>query len=104
MKKDNKVFKLQGKVQHYAWGGTDFLPRLLSLPNPDKKPFAEYWMGAHENTPTDLLVEEDKTTPLNKYIQQQPEDTLGSKTIELIGRLPNLLKILQRRDTFSILT
>ena len=102
MKKDNKVFKLQGKVQHYAWGGTDFLPRLLSLPNPDKKPFAEYWMGAHENAPADLLVEEDKTTPLNKYIQQQPEDTLGSYTMGLFGRLPYLLKILDVKDMLSI--
>ncbi|HMI59757.1 MAG TPA: mannose-6-phosphate isomerase, class I, partial [Puia sp.] len=105
MKKDNKAFKLQGKVQHYAWGGMEYLPRLLSLPNPDNKPFAEYWMGAHQNAPSDLLVEEGaavKAIALDKYIQQQPEETLGSYTTGRFGRLPYLLKILDVKDMLSI--
>src|ERR1700742_2547980 len=105
MKKDNKVFKLQGKVQHYAWGGFEYLPRLLSLPNPDNKPFAEYWMGAHQNAPSDLLLEEGETVKaiaLDKYIQQQPEGTLGSYTAGRFGRLPYLLKILDVKDMLSI--
>src|ERR1700754_3848964 len=105
MKKDNKVFKLQGKVQHYAWGGMEYLPRLLSLPNPDNKPFAEYWMGAHQNAPSDLLLEEGETVKaiaLDKYIQQQPEGTLGSYTTGRFGRLPYLLKILDVKDMLSI--
>src|ERR1700754_342382 len=105
MKKDNKVFKLQGKVQHYAWGGMEYLPRLLSLPNPDNKPFAEYWMGAHQNAPSDLLLEEGETVKaiaLDKYIQQQPQGTLGSYTAGRFGRLPYLLKILDVKDMLSI--
>src|SRR5437868_15384915 len=38
----DKIFKLKGKVQHYVWGGTDFIPNWLGIDNPDKKPFAEY--------------------------------------------------------------
>jgi mannose-6-phosphate isomerase len=102
MKKDNKVFRLQGKVQHYAWGGTAYLPQLLSLPNPDNKPFAEYWMGAHENAPSSLLVDETKTLALDKYIQADPEGTLGAYTAGRFGRLPYLLKILDVKDMLSI--
>ena len=54
MQQEKKVFKLKGKVQQYAWGGSSYLPRLLSLPNPDNKPFAEYWLGAHVNAPAEL--------------------------------------------------
>src|ERR1700743_2002276 len=48
MKKEHKVFKLRGKVQHYAWGGPAFIPELLGIDNADHRPFAEYWMGAHD--------------------------------------------------------
>ena len=68
MKKGNKVFRLQGKVQYYPWGGSEFIPKLLSVSNPDKKPFAEYWMGAHENAPSELLIGEDSKVALDKYI------------------------------------
>lgn len=100
MKKHNKVFRLQGKVQHYAWGGSTYLPKLLSMTNPDNKPFAEYWMGAHENSPSLLVA--DESIALDKYIQQQPEETLGSYTMRKFGRLPYLLKILDVKDMLSI--
>ncbi|HVS96811.1 MAG TPA: mannose-6-phosphate isomerase, class I [Puia sp.] len=54
MTPDQKVFKLQGKVQHYAWGGFSFLPQLLHIDNSDRRPFAEYWLGAHENASAEL--------------------------------------------------
>jgi mannose-6-phosphate isomerase len=56
MKKERKVFKLEGKVQHYAWGGAEYIPALLSVDNLECRPFAEYWLGAHENAPA-VLVE-----------------------------------------------
>ena len=105
MKQTNKVFKLKGKVQHYAWGGHSFIPRLLSLPNPDDKPFAEYWMGAHDNAPSELLMEENSTpltVPLNSYIKESPEATLGAYVAGRFGRLPYLLKILDVKDMLSI--
>nr|WP_315816275.1 type I phosphomannose isomerase catalytic subunit [Paraflavitalea speifideiaquila] len=45
-----KISKLAGKVQPYAWGGSQFIPALLGQSNPDNKPFAEYWMGARQCT------------------------------------------------------
>ena len=58
MTQENKVFRLQGKVQHYAWGGSSYLAKLLGLPNPENRPFAEYWMGAHDNAPAEVLAGE----------------------------------------------
>jgi mannose-6-phosphate isomerase len=102
MKKDNKVFRLRGKVQHYAWGGSDYIPGLLSMSNPEKKPFAEYWMGAHENAPSELVVADGKVVALDKYIGQGPEEALGKYTFDRYGRLPYLLKILDVKDMLSI--
>ncbi|HLI93022.1 MAG TPA: type I phosphomannose isomerase catalytic subunit, partial [Puia sp.] len=82
MEKELKVFKLQGRVQHYAWGGTDFIPALLSVPNPGRRPFAEYWMGAHEHAPSMLEIaggdlrpagNADASIGLGEYIAQRPE-------------------------------
>jgi len=97
MEKDRKVFKLQGKVQHYAWGGSAYLPQLLSLPNPDGRPFAEYWMGGHDSAPADL-----EGVALNEYVRRDPRETLGSYTADRFGRLPYLLKILDVKDMLSI--
>lgn len=102
MKKQHKVFKLQGKVQHYAWGGAAYLPQLLHLENPDNKPFAEYWMGAHDNAPAELLEDDGSAVALNEYIRQHPEDSLGTYTTGRFGRLPYLLKILDVKDMLSI--
>jgi mannose-6-phosphate isomerase len=94
------VFKLKGKVQHYAWGGSTYLPKLLSVPNPENRPFAEYWLGAHDNAPAEL--EEATPSPLNDYIQQQPELSLGADVRRRFGRLPYLLKLLDVKDMLSI--
>jgi len=102
MKKDNKVFRLQGKVQHYAWGGSDYIPALLSVENPEKKPFAEYWMGAHENAPSELQRGEGEKVSLDKYIGEGAEGALGRYTFDRFGRLPYLLKILDVKEMLSI--
>lgn len=102
MKKQHKVFKLQGKVQHYAWGGASYIPQLLHLDNPDNKPFAEYWMGAHDNAPAQLVEEDGSVLSLNEYIREHPQESLGTYTTGRFGRLPYLLKILDVKDMLSI--
>jgi len=118
MTSERKVFKLKGRVQHYAWGGSDYIPKLLSLENPGREPFAEYWMGAHENAPARLCggAGADGTsggcsadgTPggegisLSDYLREKPAERLGSYTSERFGRLPYLLKILDVKDMLSI--
>ncbi|HVU58537.1 MAG TPA: mannose-6-phosphate isomerase, class I [Puia sp.] len=100
MAQEKNVFKLKGKIQHYAWGGSTYLPKLLSISNPENKPFAEYWLGAHDNAPAEI----EGATPakLNEYIKGSPETLLGSAVKERFGRLPYLLKILDVKDMLSI--
>ncbi|HXB94517.1 MAG TPA: mannose-6-phosphate isomerase, class I [Puia sp.] len=97
MNKEQKVFRLQGKVQHYAWGGSTFLPALLHIENPEHRPFAEYWLGAHDNAPAEM-----DGKALNGYIRQHREAALGPHTAARFGRLPYLLKILDVKDMLSI--
>jgi mannose-6-phosphate isomerase len=104
MEKERKVFKLQGRVQHYAWGGADYIPGLLSVDNREHKPFAEYWMGAHEHSPAvlDGVDENGKKVALSEYLRECPAERLGRYTAERFGRLPYLLKILDVKDMLSI--
>jgi mannose-6-phosphate isomerase len=99
---DKKVFKLHGKVQHYAWGGNLFLPELLHLPNPEHKPFAEYWLGAHDSASSELETAREETQKLNEYILINPSETLGEYVNNRFKRLPYLLKILDVKDMLSI--
>ena len=98
----NKVFKLEGKLQHYEWGGISFLSQLLQISNPGQIPFAEYWMGAHQQASATLITEQDQKIMLNQYINAFPDQTIGMPTMNRFGRLPYLLKILDVKDMLSI--
>lgn len=95
------IGKLKGKCMHYAWGGTHFLPEMLGLPNPDQKPFAEYWMGAHPSAPSDVLM---PNGPVSLYTlcKEHPEKMLSEKVYDRFGELPFLFKILDVKDILSI--
>lgn len=99
---NTKIFKLQGKVQHYTWGGIDFIPALLHLPNTDKKPFAEYWMGAHDNFPAEVVLPDGSLQPLNAFVKQDAAAALGQIVHQRFGRLPYLFKVLDVKDMLSI--
>ena len=42
------IYRLKGIIRNYDWGGTEFLSQLLSIPNPEQQPMAEYWLAAHD--------------------------------------------------------
>src|SRR5450432_979319 len=94
---NHKVFRLTGKIQHYQWGGFEYIPALLGISNNNHQPFAEYWLGAHESAPAQVENNED----LNQFINKMPE-RLGNKTRLSFGRLPYLLKVLDVKDMLSI--
>ena len=101
MQSRGKIFRLEGVVQHYAWGGNTFIPALIHRPNGELKPFAEYWMGAHDNAPAEILGP-DERQKLNDLISKNPLHALGEKVYQDFKRLPYLLKILDVRDMLSI--
>ncbi|MEJ7770079.1 MAG: mannose-6-phosphate isomerase, class I [Chitinophagaceae bacterium] len=99
MSDKNKLYKLTGKVQHYSWGGHSFLTDLTGIPAAADEPFAEYWLGAHNNFPSEILGAEPPL--LNEYIQQSPS-ALGEDVAAAFQRLPYLLKVLDVKDMLSI--
>ena len=98
----NKIFRLEGKIQHYEWGGNSWLPEVLHLENPEKKPFAEYWLGTHDRGTAEMILPNDSRIKLNEYIREYPKQTLGAQIASEFGRLPYLLKILDVKDMLSI--
>lgn len=96
-----KIFKLQGKVQHYAWGGYEFIPQLLGFENHDQAPCAEYWMGAHQSASGTLETEHGLQSWYD-LIQQQPLEHLGEKVYRQFGELPYLFKVLDVKEMLSI--
>lgn len=97
----DRIFKLKGKVQHYAWGGTAYIPHWLGIENKENKPFAEYWMGAHPSASSALIVD-GKEENLYNLIQQDANSIIGEKTATAFGELPYLFKILDVKDMLSI--
>ena len=93
---------LQGAVQHYAWGGTDFIPQLIGCENPQGKPFAELWLGDHPGAPA-LAEVEGEWFPLNQVVKAAPSIILGEESRARYGdKLPYLLKALDAKTMLSI--
>jgi mannose-6-phosphate isomerase len=97
---EQKLFRLDGKVQHYAWGGYYYIPALLHLPE-EGKPSAEYWMGAHQSAPS-VIATAGAPATLDQLVKADPENVLGDKVWKRFGELPYLLKILDVKEMLSI--
>jgi mannose-6-phosphate isomerase len=95
-----KIARLKGKVQHYAWGGTEYIPRLLGM-QANGQPFAEYWLGAHQSAPAEIIDEEGNIS-LPELIATDPARIIGEDVNKSFGRLPYLLKVLDVKDMLSI--
>jgi mannose-6-phosphate isomerase len=96
------VLTLHGVVQHYDWGGHAYIPELLGVGNPTRKPFAELWIGAHAKAPSIVEVAGGQE-PLDKLIAEAPVAILGpAANARFGGRLPYLFKILDVHKMLSI--
>ncbi len=92
------IYPIEGRVQHYSWGGYHFIPSLLQIPNEDKKPYAEYWLGAHPAFPSTVPGQEQSLAAL---IQSEGGKVLGSAH-KKFASLPFLFKVLDVRQMLSI--
>lgn len=100
-KNNPKIFKLKGKIQHYAWGGKSYIPNLVSFNNSENKTCAEYWMGAHPSASSTLLIGGDEIA-LTEIINANPSFVLTDKIFNYFGELPYLYKILDVNEMLSI--
>ena len=98
---DYSVHKLTGTVQHYSWGGTSFLPSLLTIENPNHTPFAEYWLGVHPSGPSSIEVNKQPIL-LSEVITSDPKAALSEPVFTHFGGLPYLFKVLDVKDMLSI--
>ena len=94
------IYPFTGTVQHYAWGGYEYLPNFLHRNNTAHEPWAELWMGAHEKGPAELAGE---SRTLDQLIEEAPRRVLGPQVAERFAdRLPFLFKVLDVREMLSI--
>jgi len=94
-------FLMNNPIQSYDWGSRDALTSLFGIANPDGKPQAELWMGAHPNGCSELSVD-GQATKLSALISQDPLSILGAATTERFGSLPFLFKVLAAEKALSI--
>lgn len=97
-----KVKKLKPGLQHYAWGGTTYIPTWLGIENKTHKPYAEAWYGDHTIGPASIDVE-NTSISLDQWIASSPEELLGKEAMDSYGnKMPYLLKILDVKDMLSL--
>lgn len=77
--------RVLGRVQHYDWGDTATLPRLLGRP-PDGQRWAEWWWGTHPAAPGEVITDGGEAMGL----------------AELTGPLPYLVKLLSAERPLSL--
>ncbi|MFB9739254.1 mannose-6-phosphate isomerase, class I [Streptomyces sp. NPDC057386] len=89
--------RLDNTIRPYAWGSTTAIPRLLGV-EPDGRPQAEMWMGAHPGAPSRTA-----RGPLTEVIAADPERELGAAAVARFGpALPFLFKILAAGAPLSL--
>jgi mannose-6-phosphate isomerase len=89
--------RLTGSVQHYAWGSTTALPAFLGV-EPDGRPQAELWLGAHHSAPSRVG---DRS--LADRIAADADGVVGEVAVGEFGpQLPYLLKVLAAAQPLSL--
>ena len=95
------IYRLTGQVQHYAWGGKNYIASLIGLNSVKDQPCAEWWLGAHPSAPSEIENVTGKQS-LIEFLSQNPT-ALGQVSRQQFGdELPYLLKILDVEKPLSI--
>jgi mannose-6-phosphate isomerase len=99
---DDGLYRLVGRIQNYAWGGHEFIPRLLGLQPEPHTPYAEYWLGAHIKAPAKVILNDDSMVYLDELVAEHPRRVLGPHAASKYGQLPYLFKVLDVEEPLSI--
>ena len=95
------MLRLVNPVRTYAWGSPTAIPELIGT-EPDGRPVAELWLGAHHSAPS-LVVTEHGERPLDEVIAGDPDGALGGDVVARFGTtLPYLLKIIAAASPLSL--
>ena len=94
--------KMHNGVQNYAWGSKDALTTLYGITDPQGRPMAELWMGAHPKSSSQVENAQGQTLSLRDQISADLEGQLGKKVAKRFGELPFLFKVLCADQPLSI--
>ncbi|SMY17034.1 mannose-6-phosphate isomerase, class I [Photobacterium aquimaris] len=94
-------FKMDNVIQDYAWGSVTSIEQLFAIPNPDQKPQAEMWMGAHANGCSVITVN-GEAVRLADFIATDPDAIIGAETQAKFAELPYLFKVLAAENALSV--
>ena len=94
--------KLINSVQNYAWGSKTALTDLYGIANPENKPMAELWMGAHPKSSSKVEDAGGQPRSLREVIEADKDALLGGKVADRFGELPFLFKVLCADNPLSI--
>ncbi|MFI8416377.1 mannose-6-phosphate isomerase [Serratia sp. NPDC078593] len=94
--------KMTNAVQNYAWGSHDALTKLYGISNPQGKPMAELWMGAHPKSSSHITDANGNLRALRDMIDEDQPKQLGADVAARFGELPFLFKVLCAEQPLSI--
>ncbi len=95
------MYRLINPIRDYAWGSPTAIPELLGT-EPDGRPAAELWLGAHPSAPSAVVTPLGQR-PLDRVIAEDPDGTLGSDVVARFGAsLPYLLKVIAAETPLSL--
>lgn len=91
---------LEGTLQHYDWGGFNYLAELTGKTSLKGRATAELWLGDHPKGPARIAGEE---ISLREHIAADPIRNLGGQfSARYANQLPFLFKVLDVREMLSI--
>lgn len=91
---------LTGARCSYEWGSITAMPEFLGE-EPDGKPFAELWLGAHPTGPS-TITGPTGTEGLDDWVARDRLGNLGQRVDSAFGHLPYLVKLLAPAKPLSI--
>lgn len=95
------LYRLSNKTIYSHWGCTESMTKLFGYENPEQRPMAELWMGAHASAPSVIL--DETPAPLDTWINSQSDKVLGKEVSDRFSaQLPYLFKVLSARSPLSI--
>ncbi|WP_220485882.1 mannose-6-phosphate isomerase, class I [Psychromonas sp. SR45-3] len=94
-------FPMENVIQDYIWGSRTSISKLLGINNPENKPQAEIWMGAHANG-CSKIINNGNTQLLSDFIAQDKDAILTPKTNAQFAELPYLFKVLAAGEALSV--
>lgn len=105
--KQTTIWRLINPTKNYDWGDLEAVTHLFNYPNPERKPIAEVWFGAHLQGTSKVILQNNQNSneeiDLITFIHQHPIEILGTKIADQFdSQLPFLFKILSAKTPLSI--